>query len=87
VVSPPSSSSSPPLHSFPSDRNSKKQRTDIGDAVISLGSALSTALEKQMEMQREDAKLAREQMAMQQQSMMAMIAALTARRSDASESL
>ena len=81
--SPPTSSSSsssssprpgsrPHLRSFPSDRQqSKKSRpgSDVIEALHVLGTSMVTAINAQMEQSREETKLAREQMAVQQQQM------------------
>ena len=94
-----SRSSSPPsasfirsrdLHSFPSDRqqNKKPKGGELVDAMQALGAQLSSVVAAQMEVAREEAKLAREQMreeakltreqaAQQQLAMVQLIAAMS----------
>ncbi len=72
----PSSSSSSLRRTFPSERNTIKRarpNAEVTEAVQALSSSLSVAISAQMEQGREDAKLAREQMAMQQQQMQAQL--------------
>ena len=60
-------------HSFPSDRTSSSKRAkpnaEVTEVVQALSATLSTAISAQMEQTRVEAKLAREQMALQQQQL------------------